>query len=235
MIGGVYASLCNPAAGTYGLRKLGTGSTDAAAGNDSRLSDTRTPTAASITAAMFSAQPDALFPELFDYEALRRVSDLETMDRFFAQSAPALTTGQVIGVTAIARTSFTATQMRLALVAAATTAQHAHMAIWNASTRALLAATADDTTILTTSAPAIITRSLSSPASLAIVKGTKYIIGAAYAFTVGSPTMRGLGTSTVVAGTSPQFINLSTGYAGTVPDPIGTSAASSAFWLTVLP
>lgn len=37
-------ALSNPAAGTAGLRSLGIGANQAAAGNDSRLSDARTPT-----------------------------------------------------------------------------------------------------------------------------------------------------------------------------------------------
>jgi len=45
------AALKSPAAGTEGLRKLGTGATEACAGNDSRLSDTRTPTDGSVTQA----------------------------------------------------------------------------------------------------------------------------------------------------------------------------------------
>jgi len=43
------------AAGTGSLRTLGTGAAQAAAGNDSRLSDTRTPSALSVTNAMVSA------------------------------------------------------------------------------------------------------------------------------------------------------------------------------------
>ena len=41
----------DPAAGTAGLRTLGTGSQQAAAGNDARLSDTRTPTDGSVSTA----------------------------------------------------------------------------------------------------------------------------------------------------------------------------------------
>lgn len=41
-------------AGTASLRKLGTGSTDACAGNDARLSDTRTPTDATVSLAKFA-------------------------------------------------------------------------------------------------------------------------------------------------------------------------------------
>lgn len=46
-IGGteIAAAIKDPAAGTAGLRTLGTGAAQAAAGNDSRLSDARTPTA----------------------------------------------------------------------------------------------------------------------------------------------------------------------------------------------
>lgn len=46
-----YSSLSDPAAGTAGLRTLGTGAQQAAAGNDSRLSDARTPTAHSHAAS----------------------------------------------------------------------------------------------------------------------------------------------------------------------------------------
>ena len=45
------AALKDPATGTAGLRTLGTGSTQACAGNDSRLSDARTPADASVTQA----------------------------------------------------------------------------------------------------------------------------------------------------------------------------------------
>lgn len=48
------ASLKGPAAGTFGFRKLGTGATDACAGNDSRLSDARSPTDNSVTGAKFA-------------------------------------------------------------------------------------------------------------------------------------------------------------------------------------
>lgn len=41
----IATAIKDPAAGTAGLRTLGTGATQAAAGNDSRLSDSRTPTA----------------------------------------------------------------------------------------------------------------------------------------------------------------------------------------------
>lgn len=43
------SGLSGPSAASYGLRKLGTGGTEAAAGNDSRLSNERVPTAASVT------------------------------------------------------------------------------------------------------------------------------------------------------------------------------------------
>lgn len=45
----------DPAAGTAGLRTLGTSGTSAAAGNDSRLSDQRTPTDSSVTVAKLAA------------------------------------------------------------------------------------------------------------------------------------------------------------------------------------
>lgn len=47
----VASSLKNGAAGTPTLRSLGTGATEAAAGNDSRFSDERVPTAGSVTTA----------------------------------------------------------------------------------------------------------------------------------------------------------------------------------------
>lgn len=43
------SSAKNPAAATAGLRSLGTGATEAAAGNDSRLTNERTPSAGSVT------------------------------------------------------------------------------------------------------------------------------------------------------------------------------------------
>jgi len=49
------AALQSPAAGTHGLRVLGTTATSACAGNDSRLSDQRVPTDASVTAAKVAA------------------------------------------------------------------------------------------------------------------------------------------------------------------------------------
>jgi len=51
----IAAALKDPAAGTPGLRTLGTGAAAACAGNDARLSDTRTPADSSITAAKFPA------------------------------------------------------------------------------------------------------------------------------------------------------------------------------------
>jgi hypothetical protein len=47
------------AAGTATLRSLGTSATQAAAGNDPRLSDARTPSDSSVTAAKFAALPHA--------------------------------------------------------------------------------------------------------------------------------------------------------------------------------
>ena len=55
---GALGGVSDPAAGTPGLRTLGTGSTQAAAGNDSRLSDARTPTAHASTHG--SGQSDAI-------------------------------------------------------------------------------------------------------------------------------------------------------------------------------
>jgi len=49
------ASLTDGTAGSKQVRSLGTGATDAAAGNDSRLSDTRTPSASSIVDSMVAA------------------------------------------------------------------------------------------------------------------------------------------------------------------------------------
>ena len=49
------------ASGTVSMRTLGTGAAQAAAGNDARLSDTRTPTASTITQAMFTAGYRASF------------------------------------------------------------------------------------------------------------------------------------------------------------------------------
>lgn len=53
--GGADAMAVDAAAGTGSLRTLGTGATQAAAGTDSRLSDTRTPTDGSVTDAKVSA------------------------------------------------------------------------------------------------------------------------------------------------------------------------------------
>jgi len=44
----ISSAIKNPAAGTYGLRTLGTGATNACAGNDARLSDARTPTGSGV-------------------------------------------------------------------------------------------------------------------------------------------------------------------------------------------
>jgi hypothetical protein len=51
------ASLQDGAAGTPTLRSLGTGATQAAAGNDTRLSDTRTPTNGSVSTGKFATLP----------------------------------------------------------------------------------------------------------------------------------------------------------------------------------
>lgn len=53
----INAALSDPVAGTAGLRTLGTGAQQATAGNDSRLTNTRTPSAASITPAMLVGAP----------------------------------------------------------------------------------------------------------------------------------------------------------------------------------
>lgn len=53
--GGADAMAVDAAAGTGSLRTIGTGALQAAAGNDSRLSDTRTPTAGSVVDASVSA------------------------------------------------------------------------------------------------------------------------------------------------------------------------------------
>lgn len=47
----INAAIKNPAAGTAGLRTLGAGATEAAAGNDSRFTNERAPTAGSVTTA----------------------------------------------------------------------------------------------------------------------------------------------------------------------------------------
>lgn len=56
-LGDINASASDAAAGTASLRSLSTTSTTACAGNDSRLSNTRTPTAGSVVAASFSDIP----------------------------------------------------------------------------------------------------------------------------------------------------------------------------------
>lgn len=200
---------------------------------DPRLSDTRIPSAASIAAAMFSAPPDALFPELFDYESLRRVSDLETIDRLLAYSALSWTTGWVVSTPAVARSSFTATQIRCLITTASAGTTHAFLGVWNHATQALLAQTADDVTIGTTTAPAIITRNLTAP--LAVVKGTKYELGLGAAFSSGSLGYRGANASTTLLGVSPQYGRFATGYTGTAPNPIATTATGYALWICLLP
>lgn len=59
VVGGteIAAVVKDPAAGTAGLRTLGTGATQAAAGNDSRLSDARTPTAHATTHGSAGSDP----------------------------------------------------------------------------------------------------------------------------------------------------------------------------------
>jgi hypothetical protein len=54
------ASLQDGAAGTPTLRSLGTGAAQAAAGNDARLSNTRTPTDGSVTTAKFATLPGGI-------------------------------------------------------------------------------------------------------------------------------------------------------------------------------
>jgi len=55
IIGDFAAALKDPAAGTAGFRTIGTTAVKACAGNDARLSDTRTPTDASVTSAKLIA------------------------------------------------------------------------------------------------------------------------------------------------------------------------------------
>lgn len=59
-----YVSLSNPAAGTAGLRSLGSGATQAVAGNDARLSDTRVPTDGSVTNAKVAAGAGIAYSKL---------------------------------------------------------------------------------------------------------------------------------------------------------------------------
>jgi hypothetical protein len=60
----IAAAIKDPAAATAGLRTLGTGAAQAAAGNDSRLSDTRTPSAGSIVDSMVSGSAAIAFTKL---------------------------------------------------------------------------------------------------------------------------------------------------------------------------
>lgn len=67
------------AAGTASMRTLGTTATKACAGNDARLSDTRTPTDASVTLAkLASALVDILMPWNIVIPALGQVADAAT-------------------------------------------------------------------------------------------------------------------------------------------------------------
>lgn len=60
----VAAAIKDPAAATAGLRTLGTGSAQAAAGNDSRLSDTRTPTDGTVTDAKVASAAAIAYSKL---------------------------------------------------------------------------------------------------------------------------------------------------------------------------
>ncbi|HEX4395447.1 MAG TPA: hypothetical protein VH084_28535 [Mycobacterium sp.] len=85
----IASALIDPAAGTAGLRTLGTGSTQACEGDDARLSDNRDPNAHAATHALLSG--DTLFPSAIgavDTATVTAVGDLYvatgvgTVDRF---------------------------------------------------------------------------------------------------------------------------------------------------------
>jgi len=91
----IAAAIKDPAAGTYGLRRLGTGAAQACAGNDSRLSDTRTPTGASVTQAKLKTSTGSLSGTLAGGMTYITMSAYNFSPNIFVQ-APASNVGSVI-------------------------------------------------------------------------------------------------------------------------------------------
>lgn len=173
---GVVVIPSDPAAGTAGLRTLGTGATQATAGNDARLSDTRTPTAGSVVDVSVSASAAIAESKLnLASDAAAGTASRRTLGSGATQAAPGNdarlsdtrtpTAGSVVDASVSASAAIAESKLNLASDAAAGTASRRTL-----GTGATQAAAGNDARLSDTRTPtagSVVDASVSGSAAIA--------------------------------------------------------------------
>lgn len=187
----IAAAVKDPSAGTAGLRTLGTGAAQAAAGNDSRLSDARTPTAHAASHRAGGAdyvQPEGLLT--IGEETIPRLSLGFGSSGFYVPS----TSGRVLGAQFVARKTETVTQVRVVTggTAAGATPTLCKIGVYSVAANGdhtLVASTASDTALFAAANTAY-TRSFA--ASFTKIAGQRYAVCVIVVTAAALPTFVGL-------------------------------------------
>lgn len=199
--------------------------------DDATTTNSRAPTAHKTSHAVGGS--DALVPsDLGEFFDTRRSSECTTMPRLLASTSITPVSGSMYGVLAVARSAFTATQMRVMVGTAFASLTDFRLCVWKLSDRTLLKSTAaEHVAVNAFGANNPLTLALTS--SLAVALGDQLIIGLA-AVGQSAGTLRGTVSIGSQMSIAPQLSWSATGYTVGVPGTISTGGSGLLPWVELL-
>ena len=169
---------------------------------------------------------------LFDEFELRRSSNVSTMSRLLASTNLTLTSGNVYGTLAFAKTAGSFTKIRFATGSGTfPTLTDLRICVYNSS-NTLIASTANLTGTVTANSTLYDNLALDNTVTTSV--GQQFYLAVAVTCTVNPFPIKGAGLTTGMPGLSP-VIAKTTAYAGGTPPSLGSGNTDKVLWIELVP